>query len=88
MKREYKVESERYGHTHRFVSTAGYGNPYVFVPEQEWMPLYITRDGDSGTILAVDTEGGPMMYPGWTDGNITIERIEGNNFYLKENKND
>ena len=87
MKREYKVQSERYGRAHKFVSLTDGGNPYVFVPEQEWMPLYCTY-GEGHTLLAVDTEGGPFMTAGWSNDEIVIERIVEEDgitkFYLKE----
>ena len=87
MNREYKVSSERYGHKHKFVSLTDGGNPYVFVPEQEWMPLYYTYDKNH-CIAAIDTEGGPFMTPGWSNDEIIIESIFEENgitkFYLKE----
>ena len=84
MKTEYKVNSDRYGHTHKFVSINGDGNPYAFVPEKDWMPLYITQNND-GTIAAVDTEGGPFMSAGWSNDEIEIESIsDKGEFFLKE----
>lgn len=87
MKNEYLIQSDRYGHTHKFVSTSRGSNPYVFYPEQDWMPLYCTYSDDA--IVAVDTEGGPFMSAGWSNDEIVIERIEGGKtgpilFYLKE----
>lgn len=89
MKNEYKINSDRYGHTHKFVSTSRCSNPYIFVPEKDWMPLYCTYDSESKNIVAIDTEGGPFMSAGWNNDEIIIERIEGGKvgpilFYLKE----
>lgn len=88
MKQEYKVNSERYGHVHKLVSIDGKGNPYAFVPEQDWMPLYYTYNNDK-TVFAIDTEGGPFMTAGWSNDEIVIEKIvDGEDhitrFYIKE----
>ena len=90
MKSEYEVKSERYGRTHKFISTSNGSNPYIFVPEEEWMPLYCTYNKD-GTILAIDTEGGPFIVKGWSNDEITVEKIDGGKtgpiyFTLKENE--
>ena len=87
MKNSYNVQSERYGHTHKFISAKDNGNPYIFTPAESWMPLYVTYNKD-GTIFAIDTEGGPFITCGWTNGEITVEKIEGELFYLKENKDE
>lgn len=88
MEKEYKVFSDRYNHIHKFVSINGDGNPYAFVPEQEWMPLYYTYNNDH-SVAAIDTEGGPFMTVGWSNDEIVIEKIvDGEDhitrFYIKE----
>lgn len=88
MKNEYKIKSDRYGHTHKMVSINGDGNPYAFVPEADWMPLYYSSE--NGNIFSVDTDGGPFLTAGWANDEITIESIctdvtGSAEFYLKEN---
>lgn len=86
MREQYKVESDRYGHIHWFVKKKG--NEYAFIPQESWMPLSITSDID-GAIISVDTDGGPLLYSGWKNGEIKIEKIISNKekqitFVLKE----
>lgn len=87
MKNEYKLQA-RYGHTHKFVSINGNGNPYAFVPEEDWMPLYYnynTREDGTRDIATIDTEGGPLLYAGWSNDEVEVERITDNGeFILKE----
>lgn len=73
MKTEYKVKSERYGHTHSFVQVED--NKYDFVPEENWMPVYITSNIDGNGIEFIDTEGGPCIGPGFKTDEIVVESI-------------
>ena len=41
MKNSYNIKSDRYNHTHRFVRILD-SEYYRFIPEEEWMPLYLT----------------------------------------------
>lgn len=85
MKTEYKVKSERYGYTHSFVQAED--NKYNFVPEEDWMPIYITGDGNGG-IAFIDTEGGPCIGIGFKTNEIEVVDLKtvGNTeiFILKE----
>ena len=60
MKNEYKINSDRYGHTHKFVSTSRCSNPYIFVPEKDWMPLYCTAGWNNDEIIIERIEGGKV----------------------------
>ena len=72
MKKEYKVKSDRYGYVHKFVQMpTGY---YSFIPEQEWMPLYITKNND-GTTAFVDTDGGPCIGVGFETDEVKVTLI-------------
>ena len=80
MKKEYNVKSERYGHTHKFVRMpSGY---YTFVPEQEWMPIYVTYSED-GNVCFIDTEGGPCIGEGFETDEVKVVAIHGSEFELK-----
>ena len=88
MKNSYAVPSERYGHVHYFVQHDG--NRYAFVPEEEWMPIYVTYN-DDGSVYFIDTEGGPCIGVGFKTDEVEvvgIERIENQEwFILKEIEN-
>ena len=73
MKNDYRVPSERYGHTHYFVRQKD--GRYAFVPAEEWMPVYITRNND-GSICFIDTEGGPCIGVGFKTDEIEVVKIE------------
>ena len=71
MKKEYKVKSERYGYVHKFVQMpSGY---YSFVPEKDWMPIYIT--GKMSDIKFIDTEGGPCIGVGFETDEVKVKKI-------------
>lgn len=84
MEKEYKVKSDRYNHTHKFVKTefkysdengniVTDDNVYNFVPEQDWMPIYITyADSNRNEVAFIDTEGGPNIYEGWKNNEVTV----------------
>ena len=53
MEKEYIVLSDRYNHKHKFIKTefrysdengdiVTDDNVYVFAPEEDWMPIYVT----------------------------------------------
>lgn len=74
MKNEYIVKSERYGHKHRFIKIDNKEPLYIFVPEQEWMPIYVTySNSDKNKIEFIDTEGGPNLYVGWCNGEVLVD---------------
>ena len=82
MQTEYKIRSDRYGHTHKFLRE---GELYRFIPQEDWMPIYAGRDPKTDKIQYVDTEGGPFLSEGWSDGNIEIVSINENlQFELRE----
>lgn len=87
MQEKYFVKS-RYGATHTFKRNGLSGNFYSFVPAEEWMPIYLTFDEkDNKKIVGVDTDGGPFMSKGWSNGEITILGItENGEFELAETK--
>ena len=84
MEKEYKVKSDRYNHTHKFVKTefkysdengniVKDDNVYIFVPEQDWMSIYVTySDSNRNEVAFIDTEGGPDIYQGWKNDEITV----------------
>ncbi len=86
MKQEYNVKSYRYGHSHKFVLVNEELSWYSFKPEEEWMPLYVTYgDDERKTIKSIDTDGGPNIYVGWSNGEVVVEEIFfiGNFIYIK-----
>lgn len=83
MKYEYKVKSDRYDHTHTFKRNGD--GTYSLIPEETWMPLYITYNNDKSKIELVDTDGGPCLCKGWRNEEIEVIDIDGKgNFTLKE----
>jgi hypothetical protein len=82
MEKEYTVNSERYGHKHKFVQIEG--DKYDFVPEKSWMPIYVTLNDDNKGVSFIDTEGGPCIGVGWSNDKIEVVDIVGNYFILKE----
>ena len=90
MKQEYNVKSDRYGHIHKFVQTNDGLNLYQFKCEEEWMPISVVyNDGEKSSIKFIDPEGGPNIYNGWTNGEITVTEIVkiGHWFYFKLKEN-
>lgn len=85
MKKEYKIKSNRYNHTHKFVKTKftyfdengdtiTENDVYNFEPEENWMPIYITySDSNRNEVAFIDTEGGPDIYKGWKNDEIIVE---------------
>lgn len=73
MKDFYVVHSERYHRLHKFVKLEN-GN-YKFVPEEDWMPLYVTMNSDSDTVKFIDTEGGPCIDPGFRTDEFRVVEI-------------
>ena len=88
MKNNYPVPSERYGYTHYFAQIDG--DKYVFVPEKEWMPIYVTYN-DDGSVYFIDTEGGPCVGVGFKTDEVEVIKIDrterGEIFTLKEFNN-
>ena len=89
MKNSYNIKSDRYNHTHRFVRILD-SEYYRFIPEENWMPLYLTYANDKSEVAFVDTEGGPCIDTGWSNNEIIVtEIIQRDNllmFKLKENE--
>ena len=89
MKNSYNIKSDRYNHTHRFVKILD-SEYYRFIPEEDWMPLYLTYTNNKNEVAFVDTEGGPCIAAGWSNNEITVtEIIQKDNllmFKLKENE--
>ena len=86
MKENYNVKSDRYNHTHKFIKTTYTylkngvlitdEDIYTFVPEQEWMPIYVTyADVNMKSVVFIDTEGGPNIYSGWSNNEIYVDDI-------------
>ncbi len=89
MEKEYKVKSDRYGHVHKFVQIPG--GYYSFVPEKDWMPVYVTYNNkDRESVKFIDTEGGPIIFEGFETDEIRVTKIEvignGEVFTLEEKK--
>lgn len=74
MESKYNIKSDRYGHTHKFVRILD-TEYYRFVPEQEWMPIYLTYTADKAGVAFIDTEGGPILEVGWSNDEIRITDI-------------
>jgi hypothetical protein len=86
MEKEYIVLSDRYNHKHKFIKTTYTylkngilitdEDIYTFVPEQEWMPIYVTyTDSKHNDVAFIDTEGGPNIYSGWSNNEICVDDI-------------
>ena len=69
----YYIQSDRYHRLHKFVRNE-HGN-YDFVPEQEWMPVYVTMSRDGDCVDFIDTEGGPCISVGWQSDKIIVKDI-------------
>lgn len=83
MKESYSIKSDRYNHVHT-LKRNGDGT-YSFIPQESWMPLYITYDNDNGKIAIVDTDGGPCLCKGWRNEEIELVDIDDKgNFTIKE----
>ena len=90
MKQEYIVKSDRYGHNHKLILVNEVAGRYFFKPEEDWMPLYVTYgDNERKTVKFIDTEGGPNIYVGWSNGEVVVEEIFfiGNFMYFKLKEN-
>lgn len=74
MKTKYNVKSDRYNHTHKFVKILD-TNFYRFIPEEDWMPLYLTYTNNKNEVAFVDTEGGPCIDVGWSNNEIRVTEI-------------
>ena len=72
MKAEYNVKSDRYGHVHKFVQLPS-GN-YGFVPEKDWMPIYVTYE-NNGDVAFIDTDGGPCVCKGFETEEVRVVKI-------------
>ena len=87
MKNVYQILSDRGGHYHNFVNYNDEG--YVFLPAEDWMPIYVDSNG---TNIWIDTEGGPYIGEGWHNDEITVVEIHQSEnrilFTLKENSKD
>ncbi len=84
MKESYFIKSDRYDNVHTFKRNGLTGNQYSFIPQEDWMPLYVTYNYDK-SIKMVDTDGGPCLYSGWHNDEIEIVSIdEKGNFILRE----
>ena len=79
MKNEYKIKSINYNRTHRFVKDDN-SEYYIFKPQENWMPLYITYD-ENREVKFIDTEGGPCIEKGFSTNEVVVENI-----FVIENK--
>lgn len=88
MKNVYYVKSDNYNRTHKFVRILD-SEYYRFIPEESWMPIYMTYTPDYSNVVFIDTEGGPVIGTNWTNGEITVTEIllidNALMFKLKEN---
>lgn len=73
MKDKYIVPSDRYHRLHSFVRKDG--DTYDFVPEEDWMPIYVTFDDKNDKIHFIDTEGGPCISEGFETSEIRVSKI-------------
>lgn len=73
MKDKYIVPSDRYHRLHRFIALEN-GN-YRFEPEEDWMPIYVTKDRDGDGIDFIDTEGGPCIGVGFKTSEFEVTDI-------------
>ena len=81
MKNEYKIKSDRYNRTHRFIKDKN-SKYYIFEPEDKWMPVYISYTDDKN-IAFIDADGGPIISKGFSNGEITVEDIINDNGQIK-----
>ena len=44
MKECYNVNSDRYNHVHHFVKKFDKDDEYLFIPAEDWMPIYVTMN--------------------------------------------
>lgn len=78
MKEIYYINSDRYGHKHKFVQISECIGLYSFESAEEWMPIRVifdVEDNGKKSIKFIDAEGGPNIYKGWTNGEIIVEDI-------------
>jgi hypothetical protein len=75
MKNSYNIKSDRYNHVHKFVRILN-TEYYRFVPEEDWMPLYLTYASDKNEVAFVDTEGGPCIDTDWSNNEIRVTEIK------------
>ena len=73
MKNEYAIPSDRYHHLHKFVKKEN--GHYDFVPQEDWMPVYVTMKEDGSGVEFIDTDGGPFISEGFKTFEITVEKI-------------
>lgn len=74
MKTTYNVKSDNYNHTHKFVRILD-TEYYRFIPEESWMPIYLTYASDKSDVAFIDTEGGPILSVGWSNDEIKITEM-------------
>ena len=87
MREEYSIPSDRYHHLHKFVKKEN--GHYDFVPQEDWMPIYVTMKEDGSGVEFIDTDGGPVIGRGFKNSFIEVVDIitnENNDieFILKE----
>ena len=87
MRKEYPIPSDRYHHLHKFVKKEN--GHYDFVPQEDWMPIYVTMKEDGSDVEFIDTDGGPIIGRGFKNSFIEVVDIitnENNDieFILKE----
>lgn len=81
MNNKYFIKSDRYDRIHKFVKVKdgdGDGDWYRFQPEHEWMSLNIIYGNGITDIKSIDTDGGPMLCVGYSNGEIEIREIRTN----------
>ena len=73
MREEYPVASDRYHNLHKFVRKEN--GHYDFIPQEDWMPLYVTMKEDGSGVEFIDTDGGPLITKGFSTGEVKVEDI-------------
>lgn len=83
MKGKYTIKS-RYGSNHELVRWKD--DLYEYSPAETWMMLRIIyKDNKRKELIAIDTDGGPMLSPGWKNDEICVlEMVAPHYIRLKE----
>lgn len=72
MKESYNIKSDRYNHIHHFIKKFDKNDEYLFIPAEDWMPIYVTMNEDNKSVKFIDTEGGPCLGIGWKNDEIEV----------------
>ena len=73
MKEKYILKS-RYGNNHELIKWKD--DLYEYSPAETWMNLRIIyKDNNRKELIAIDTDGGPMLSTGWKNDEIMVTEM-------------